>query len=116
MNGALQSVSRDRCAVWLALMAVCVYLPGITWGLPHATNYERTHAWGNDDAAPLAALAEMHDTFVAPAANRNVAYPWGHYFLMACAMREGMPDSLSESFDMVLPSRNSSTMALCSGK
>lgn len=86
MSGVLQGLVKDRCAVWLALMAVCVYLPGITWGLPHATNYERTHAWGNDDAAPLAALAEMHDTFVAPAPNRNVAYPWGHYFVMACAM------------------------------
>ncbi len=86
MSGVLQGLVKDRCAVWLVVMTVCVYLPGITWGLPHATNYERTHAWGNDDAAPLAALAEMHDTFVAPAPNRNVAYPWGHYFVMACAM------------------------------
>lgn len=86
MSGVLQGWVKDRWALWLAVMAVCVYLPGITWGLPHATSYERTHAWGNDDAAPLAALAEMHDTFVSPSPNRNVAYPWGHYFLMACAM------------------------------
>lgn len=86
MSGALRGLLKDRYALWLAVITVCVYLPGITWGLPHATNYERTHAWGNDDAAPLAALAEMHDTFVSPAPNRNVAYPWGHYFLMACVM------------------------------
>jgi len=86
MSGVLRGLLKDRCALWLAVMTVCVYVPGMTWGLPHATGYEHTHAWGNDDAAPLAALAEMHDTFVAPAPNRNVAYPWGHYFLMACAM------------------------------
>lgn len=86
MNGVLRDMIKDRCVLWLAVIAVCVYVPGSTWGLPYATNYERTHAWGNDDAAPLAALAEMHDTFISPAPNRNVAYPWGHYFLMACAM------------------------------
>jgi hypothetical protein len=66
-------------------MALAVYLPGFTWGVPEATGPERFHAWGNDDAAPLAALAEMHDTFVVKPPFRNVAYPWFHYFLMGAS-------------------------------
>lgn len=79
-------LSRPEPAVLVLIgLALVTYLPGFTWGIPAATGPERIHAWGNDDAAPLAALAEMHDTFVVAAPNRNVAYPWFHYFLMGAS-------------------------------
>jgi hypothetical protein len=68
----------------LAGLCLMVYLPAITWGIPHATAPDRVHAWGNDDQVPLAPLAEMYNTFVRADPNRNVAYPWFHYFLVAC--------------------------------
>jgi hypothetical protein len=75
----------DRAALILATLALLIYLPGFTWGIPAATTAPQIHAWGNDDASPLAALAEMHDTFVVYPPNRNVAYPWFHYFLMGAS-------------------------------
>src|SRR3954452_10501931 len=72
----------DREALLLIVLAQLTYLPGFTWGIPVATGPERVHAWGNDDAAPLSALAEMHDTFVQKPVFRNTAYPWFHYLLM----------------------------------
>jgi hypothetical protein len=75
----------DGTVLLLCLLALALYLPGFTWGIPFATGPERIHAWGNDDAAPLAALAEMHDTFVVAPPNRNVAYPWFHYFLLGAS-------------------------------
>src|SRR5688500_17008107 len=86
MRSVVAAIRRERMAAALALVTLLVYLPGLTWGIPYASGPERVHSWGNDDAAPLAALAEMHDTFVIAPPNRNVAYPWFHYFLMACAM------------------------------
>lgn len=76
---------KDRLPVLLAVLALLVYLPGITWGIPHVTGSDRAHAWGNDDLVPLAPLAEMHNTFVVAKPDRNVAYPWFHYFLVAAA-------------------------------
>ena len=75
----------DKAALVLAALSLVVYLPGYTWGIPAATSPARIHAWGNDDGSPLAALAEMHDTFVAKPPFRNVAYPWFHYFLMGAS-------------------------------
>jgi hypothetical protein len=76
---------KDRLPILLAVLALLVYLPGITWGIPHVTHGDRAHAWGNDDMVPLAPLAEMHNTFVIAKPDRNVAYPWFHYFLVAVA-------------------------------
>jgi 4-amino-4-deoxy-L-arabinose transferase-like glycosyltransferase len=76
---------KDRLPVLLAVLALVVYLPGSTWGIPHVTGSDRAHAWGNDDQVPLAPLAEMHNTFVVAKPDRNVAYPWFHYFLVAAA-------------------------------
>lgn len=76
---------RDFLPFVFAVLCLIVYLPGINWGIPYATGPERTHAWGNDDLVPLAPLAEMHNTFVEAKPDRNIAYPWFHYFLLACA-------------------------------
>jgi hypothetical protein len=75
----------DKEALILAVLALALYLPGFTWGIPSASRLERVHAWGNDDTAPLSALAEMHDTFVAKPPFRNVAYPWFPYFVMGAS-------------------------------
>jgi hypothetical protein len=75
----------DKEALLLILLTLAVYCPAFTWGMPHATGPERVHAWGNDDASPLAAMAEMHDTFVEKPPFRNTAYPWFHYFLMGAS-------------------------------
>jgi hypothetical protein len=86
MKRVVTAFFRDRAAVAIAALAFAVYVAGVTWGIPYASGPDRVHAWGNDDAGPLVALAEMHDTFVKKPAFRNVAYPWFHYFLMASVM------------------------------
>lgn len=85
----------DKPALFLAVLALAIYLPGYSWGIPSGTGPERIHAWGNDDASPLAALAEMHDTFVAKPPFRNEAYPWFHYLLMGASC---MPYLLAQKF------------------
>ncbi|MGH7818647.1 MAG: ArnT family glycosyltransferase [Candidatus Binatia bacterium] len=81
-----QRILSDR-RVFLALAAIslAVYLPGFTWGIPFATGPQRIHSWGNDDLVPLAPLTEMYQTFVESHPDRNIAYPWFHYFLVAAA-------------------------------
>jgi len=73
----------DPLPLLLAVLALAIYLPGITWGIPYPTGLDRTHAWGNDDQVPLAPLAEMHNTFFVAKPDRNIAYPWFHFFLVA---------------------------------
>lgn len=77
--------TRDWLPLMLVVLALVVYLPGFGWGIPHASAVDRVHSWGNDDLVPLAPLAEMFNTFVEAQPNRNVAYPWFHYFLVAVA-------------------------------
>jgi hypothetical protein len=76
---------QDFLPLILVFFTLAVYLPGSGWGIPYPTGKERTYAWGNDDLVPLHALAEMHNTFVVAKPDRNIAYPWFHYFLLACA-------------------------------
>lgn len=76
-------MSRWRVGAALTLLALSVYLPAFTWGMPQASSRGSMHAWGNDDLVPLAPLAEMYNTFVKEEPLRNIAYPWGHYALVA---------------------------------
>jgi hypothetical protein len=76
---------RDRTPLLLVLLALALYLPAFGWGMPTITGRDRIHSWGNDDLVPLAPLAEMYNTFVREEPNRNVAYPWVHYALVAGA-------------------------------
>jgi 4-amino-4-deoxy-L-arabinose transferase-like glycosyltransferase len=78
-------MTSDPLPVILLLFALAIYLPGINWGIPQPTNNDLTHGWGNDDLVPLAPLAEMHNTFVVAKPDRNIAYPWFHYFLVGSA-------------------------------
>jgi hypothetical protein len=76
---------RDWFPFLLVILALAIYLPAFTWGIPAGTGADRVHAWGNDDLVPLEPLAEMSNTFVKASPDRNVAYPWFQYFLAACA-------------------------------
>jgi hypothetical protein len=46
-------------ALALALAALILYLLGITWGLPSATDPRRIWLWGSDELAPIGALAQV---------------------------------------------------------
>jgi hypothetical protein len=69
----------------LGLLAVALYAPMITWGVPYATAPDRTKTFATDEILPLEALAEMHNTFVVSKPDRNYGYPWWHYFVVAVA-------------------------------
>lgn len=69
----------------IALLAVLLYAPLIGWGVPHATGPDRIKTTATDEILPLEGLAEMRSTFISPAPDRNLAYPWLHYFVVASA-------------------------------
>jgi hypothetical protein len=72
--------------LWLMVAAtLALVLPVAHWGIPHVTADRRAHAWGNDDAIPLAPLAELHNALVEAKPDRNVAYPMLHYLLLGGA-------------------------------
>lgn len=59
-----RSCISHREVLFLFLVALAVYLPGIDWGLPYASGPDRVNTWSYDDIAPLAALTEVYHTFV----------------------------------------------------
>jgi 4-amino-4-deoxy-L-arabinose transferase-like glycosyltransferase len=77
--------ARWRDLVVLALLAVLLYAPLIGWGLPAGTDSDRIKTFATDELLPLEPLAEMHSTFVVSKPDRNYAYPWWHYFVLASA-------------------------------
>jgi hypothetical protein len=85
VTGARESGSDRRLAVLVFALAAALYLPLIGWGAPVATGPDRTLTFATDDVLPLGPLAEMHNTFVESKPDRNYAYPWWHYFTLACA-------------------------------
>ncbi len=74
-----------RRALVLALATIVLNAPFVGWGAPHATGPDRTLTFATDDVLPLGPLAEMHNTFVESKPDRNYAYPWWHYFVLAGA-------------------------------
>jgi hypothetical protein len=80
-------LSRDvRVAViTLGLVALVLYAPLIGWGLPYATAPDRIKTFATDEIVPLEGLAEMRSTFVSAAPDRNLGYPWWHYFVVSVA-------------------------------
>lgn len=85
MNWVMKKLRAHRTELCLSLGALLLYVPAITWGLPNATGPELTHPWGPDDIAPLGPLAEFHNTFVEAKADRFLAYPLMHYWLVGIA-------------------------------
>jgi len=74
-----------RTELLLALCALVLYVPAMSWGLPNATGPELIQPWGPDDIAPLGPLAEFHNTFLEAKADRFLAYPLMHYWIVAMA-------------------------------
>ncbi len=69
----------------LALATIVLYTPLVGWGLPQATAPDRIKTFATDEILPLEALAEMRSTFVSTAPDRQIGYPWWHYFVAASA-------------------------------
>jgi hypothetical protein len=74
-----------RTHLILTLAALAIYAPGVGWGLPHATAPDRTKTVATDEILPLEGLAEMQSTFIRRAPDRNIGYPWFHYFVVSAA-------------------------------
>ncbi|MEZ4422571.1 MAG: glycosyltransferase family 39 protein [Gemmatimonadota bacterium] len=71
-----------RTAWILFAIALVLFLPGIRWGLPHATGADRILAWGADEVGTLGPVAELYSVFLNPQVF-NPQYPLFHYFVMA---------------------------------
>jgi hypothetical protein len=77
-------VIQIRPVAFVAILAFAIYLPGFSWGAPHATAADRTKSWGPDDETPLGPLAEIHN-ILEPKPNRNLGYPLMFSFTVAAA-------------------------------
>jgi hypothetical protein len=84
--GAFRLSRQVRVAmIALGLGAFVLYAPLVGWGLPYATTPDRIKTFATDEILPLEGLAEMRSTFVSAAPDRNLGYPWWHYFVVSAA-------------------------------
>lgn len=74
--------SERNIALLLFVVALLLYLPGIWWGLPHATTPNRIFAWGSDELAPLGPIAELYSVFTR-SPKFNPQYPLFQYIVEA---------------------------------
>jgi hypothetical protein len=74
--------SDRRIQVSFFALAVILYLPGIWWGLPHATAPDRVLPWGSDELAPLGPIAELYSVLTR-SSKINPQYPLFHYVVQA---------------------------------
>ena len=74
------SIRLERSVVWIVVLALVLYLPGVWWGAPHATGPDRIKAWAVDDETPLGPLAELSN-IAHPREDRNLGYPLLYSFL-----------------------------------
>ena len=66
----------------LAALALALYLPGVDWGLPYATDPARTHGWAYDAITPLDPLSQLKN-LTEPIPHEWVAYPLMHHIVLA---------------------------------
>jgi len=72
--------------LWIVgLLSVSIFVPGIWWGLPHATHPLAVHGWDLDAVAGLPTLVELHHLFVQPQPDWYLAYPPFHYIVLGVA-------------------------------
>lgn len=74
-------VTDHRVAIMLACLAVCIYAPGIGWGIPGGA-WPPTYVWGSDDQVPIQGIQELHHT-VTGSPGHDLHYPMFHYLLLA---------------------------------
>ncbi len=77
-----QAVLAYKTELFLFILAVALYVPGITWDLPHASGPDRVYLWATDDISPLGPLTETYNTFVRGAVNRWLTFPLAHHFIL----------------------------------
>lgn len=73
-------------ALALALAALVLYLPGIVWGLPSATDAQRIWPWGSDELAPIGALAQVFHVVLRGDSAFDPRYPLLPYLIQAAFM------------------------------
>ena len=74
-----------KTALALFVVALVLYLPGLGWGLPHATAADRIHPWGPDEIAPLG-FGELYFVFFSPDPRFDPRYPLLYYIIQATAI------------------------------
>jgi len=72
----------DRTAWLVGVTAIVIYLPGLCWGLPHATSEIGKHGWDGDSVVGILTLAELHNLFIQARPDWYVAYPLFHYLVL----------------------------------
>jgi len=75
--------ARNERELWIVgLLSILIFLPGIGWGLPHATHSLAVHGWDLDAITGLPTLVELQHLFVEPQPDWYVAYPPFHYLVL----------------------------------
>lgn len=74
--------STDRMAWLLAGIALVLYVPGLCWGLPHATSEITIRGWDVDSIAGIGPLSELHNLLVKAQPGWYYAYPLFHYLVL----------------------------------
>jgi 4-amino-4-deoxy-L-arabinose transferase-like glycosyltransferase len=72
-----------RIGIALFSIALVLYIPGIWWGLPHATAADRAFVWGSDELAPTSSVGELYRVLLDPHPTFNIQYPLFHYMVQA---------------------------------
>ncbi|MBI2833648.1 MAG: glycosyltransferase family 39 protein [Acidobacteria bacterium] len=73
------SAHQRRTIFCLMAAAAVLYLPGIWWGLPLATAWNRIHPWGTDELAPLG-FGELYGVILHRGRRFDPRYPLFHFF------------------------------------
>jgi 4-amino-4-deoxy-L-arabinose transferase-like glycosyltransferase len=74
--------STDRTAWLLAGIALVLYIPGLCWGLPHATSEVTIRGWDVDSIAGIGPLSELHNLLIKAQPGWYYAYPLFHYLVL----------------------------------
>lgn len=72
----------DRTAWLLAGIALVLYIPGLCWGLPHATSEVTIRGWDVDSIAGIGPLSELHNLLIKAQPGWYYAYPLFHYLVL----------------------------------
>lgn len=75
-----------RTSLVLLAVALLLYMPGIGWGLPHATAPDRIHPWGSDELAPIGPFAQIVTWIFEGQARFDPRYPLFPYVIQVVAM------------------------------
>jgi 4-amino-4-deoxy-L-arabinose transferase-like glycosyltransferase len=85
-DDAARTLSIDRTALGLVLVALVVYSPAIVWGLPYATSELRMLPWGSDELAPIGPLAQVWHVVFHGGAMFDPRYPLLPYLIQTVFM------------------------------